>query len=199
MFVITEEPFGWRGEWIAIRSASGVELIDFMKTLIVNASEEDIREIDSMFVKECKDGWVLLRGALSGTIINYDELDKFYEEASTYEDFCSILKKKSIMALGAIILLSELSLHFGTVCYFSNFPNSKTYGWTKFEKGQLVRSFYSEGEQGIVINEGIVTPEEKMLPIRYEISSDNFPSGVTEEQVIQIASEWTCDPTQGIE
>jgi hypothetical protein len=99
-------------------------------------------------------------------------------------------------------LLAALAGEFPDVQYFFAFSPLDLFGWARWKDGRMLRAFAMGGE-GVLWNWGRPTPEEKAAGLRLPPpvkdgrnvvwhESYTYP---TEEQVVQLAAEWSLDPT----
>jgi hypothetical protein len=100
-------------------------------------------------------------------------------------------------------MLTALSQRFPDVQYYASFPIADYFGWARLHKGKLVRAFII-GEDGIILNRGRLTPDEKFLGLKlYDLRGITGRKGdaggaivlyPTEEQVMRLASAWSLNP-----
>lgn len=100
-------------------------------------------------------------------------------------------------------LLTDLSKEFGHVQYFAAFPIIDYFGWVRLHNGRLIRGFII-GDQGVLWDKGRLTPEEKILGLKfYDLRGIRGRKGdaggaivlyPTEDQVLRMAASWGIDP-----
>ena len=89
--------------------------------------------------------------------------------------------------------------------YFFTYPLIDFFAWARVKDGKLARAF-AVNDEGVVWNNGRITPEERALGLRlFELRGVQERQGdtggelvlyPTEDQVLQIARCWSLDPTQ---
>lgn len=91
-----------------------------------------------------------------------------------------------------LALLKTLSEKFGEAQYFSTHRTSEVFAWARAEKGQVVRAYAFNGDEGQALwDVGAKSKEETALGFNFgEMSSPERKS------VTDLAGRWSVDPTQ---
>ncbi len=177
--------FGYNSAWLAIRSASVLEValaLRLRRTDAANwASGLERAQAGEMFVSPVVSGWVL---AISTAL----------PEAS------QPLGRQRLTRL-----LDQLSKRFGEAQYFGSNRVAKYQAWARARQGQLVRAYAYSREPGATLwNVGPKTPEEVALGFNFfdetstEASAEGYGQRGTmsypdEENVLAVARRWSVD------
>jgi hypothetical protein len=160
------EPFGYKIDWLAVRSDDPVAVAKSLglkgKPAKWGPGVAKAYDRTHVFVSPSVKGWVLVVG---GVISSY---------AADFED-----------------TLKRLSHEFGQCQFFGNHRVSSYYAWAKAEKGKLVR-FYAYGDSE-VYEVGPTTAEEIDLDIGESDDDDYWPD---EDDVMNIAGKWSLNPQE---
>lgn len=100
-------------------------------------------------------------------------------------------------------LIGVLAQTFSQVQYFAAFPGADYFGWAHVENRRWVRAF-AVSEEGVVLNEGRLTPAEKSLGLKlFEVRGIRGRKGdiggplllhPTEDHVLSLAAGWSVNP-----
>ena len=161
--------FGYKMGWIAVASAEGSDLVNWLKLRKVrrcswNDGLERAHDLKGVFVTPPMGEWTLALG--------------WHPEAGQ-DDF--------------IPYLEELSRRFGRAFLFDTHRIVEYHAWAFAEGGKIKRAFGYVGEKGkFLVNVGDPTPEEHELGVGIE-DHDHPPS---EEDVLNLAAKWVLDPRE---
>lgn len=166
-------PFGYKCNWLCVRSDSPMDVIQKLGLKNFEPSNWD-KGIEMAyngyrFVSPVLDGYVL--------VVNYG---------------------MDLLTL-APDLLDESAKKFPELQYFTTQRVSEYHAWVKYVNGEMVRGYGWCGCDGeVLMNRGALTPEEDGLGFtNLIISIDDNPEKVqfpTEDHVIEIAAAWGVDP-----
>ncbi len=165
-------PFGYKCNWLCVRSDSPEEVIQKLGLKNSEPSNWD-KGIEMAyngyrFVSPVLDGWVL--------VVNYG---------------------MDILTL-APELLDESAKKFPELQYFSTHRVSEYHAWVKYVNGEMVRGYGWCGCDGeVLLDRGALTPEEERLGFTNLVGADNASETAEypdEEYVMEIAAAWGIDP-----
>ncbi|MBU1497642.1 hypothetical protein KKF34_12280 [Myxococcota bacterium] len=179
--------FGYKCQWLAIKTDSADEVINKIKLKDVQVSSWKSGILhayeDMVFVTPPVNGWVFVVGA-------------------TLPDFADNRSKRNNIEK----MLIALSLYFSEVQYFGSHRVVEYHAWAKAKNGSIVRGYAYLGEQGRTLwNVGEKSSSEIELGLNYfnENSPDADDDGYweredlkfpDEEHVMQIAGKWSINP-----
>jgi hypothetical protein len=186
-------PFGCKMSWLAVRTQNTAGLISELSLGSirpvnwvegVGAIYDDRRSDQCVFVTPPTGEWTLVAG-----------LALPHPLGPAFKDKCSPL-------------LERLSVKFGSAHYYFSFPLLDFYAWARAEDGVMVRAF-AVGDEGMVWNRGRLTTAERELKLRFfELRGVENRAGdlggdlvlmPTEEQVLELAGKWSCNPSRVME
>ena len=184
------KPFGYRMSWLAIKTTDTAAVLNVLALYDavpanwnsgIGTVYDDRLSDNYVFVSPPVKGWTLVAGVPLPHPVGHAFTDK----------------------LSPLLLL--LSQSFGDVQYFASFPIIDFFAWTRVYKGRVVRAFVI-GDDGVIWDRGRLTPEEKALGLKcFDLRGIKGRKGdaggaivlyPTEEQVLRIASAWSCNPLQ---
>ena len=91
--------------------------------------------------------------------------------------------------------LTRLSQQFGIAQYFCTHRVVEAHCWAAARNGELVRAYGYIGERGEVTWDfGERTPIEFALA-EYWTTEDDFTTGPSENELMEVAAEWSVDPS----
>jgi len=177
-------PFGYRMAWVAVKTRDTARLIELLGLADFRAVSwsEGIGAVyhqkiglRRVFVTPPVDGWSFVVS-----------LGLPHPMGEAYVDQCGSL-------------LAALSREFGPVQYYASVPTVGYFAWAWLDQGRIHRGFAS-GEDGVLWNRGAVTPQERaigcagLFDIR-EIGTGAGAPKISEADVLQLAGQWSVDPT----
>lgn len=191
VFAITPDrpkPFGYRMSWLAVKTTDTAAVLDALALRDavpanwnsgIGTVYADRLSDDYVFVTPPVKGWTLIAGVALPHPVGPAFADKLTP------------------------MLLALSQTFGDVQYFAAFPIIDFFGWARVYKGRMVRAFVI-GDDGVIWDRGRLTPDEKALGLRWfdlrGIKGRIGDAGgaivlyPTEQQVLRMASAWSCNP-----
>ncbi len=187
--IIKPEPFGYKTEWLAVKSESAMEVAE----AVSRVGYKDLKVYESI------DGWVIVRN-INVSLTDYDAARLVNEKSDGIESFFRLLDETNCVSQDAADFLQDLSKRFGCVCYFVNHRISDCYTWARFIDGHAERIFDYVGDYSVLTDDGILTSEEEEWDLLFDgynqkWMNDEECDSPTEDDVIAIAKAWTVDPT----
>lgn len=186
------KPFGYRMSWFAVKSVDTAAVMQAMG--LVAASDKAVPAnwnsgIGTIYDNGLSDSYVFVSPPVKGwTFVAGVPLP--HPIGPTFSDKLTPL-------------LLQLGQSFPDVQYFASFPIIDLFGWARVHKGKLIRAFVI-GEDGVVLDRGRLTPEEKALGLKlFDLRGIKGRKGdaggaivlyPTEEQVLRLARVWSCSP-----
>ncbi len=179
------EGFGYKMAWIAVRTTNTAALLQALPLHLPHQCtwRQGVAGAyaQTVFVTPAVGEWTLV----AGTSLPFLDSPAAVKEAEA--------------------LLLRLSQTFGEAQYFSSHRLIEAHGWMKAVQGKLVRAYAYVGEQGeTVVAKGTFTPAEPSTLVNTlsaaaqqdaaYLERDDLISP-TEELVMQVAAQWSIDPT----
>jgi hypothetical protein len=184
----TPKPFGYSMSWLAVKTEDTAAVIDCLGLeggVAANWNSGIGTIYDThlgdqhIYVAPPVKGWTLIAGVALPHPVGHAFADKLTP------------------------LLADLARRFPDVQYYAAFPIIDFFGWSRWHKGKQVRTFII-GDDGVIIDHGRLTPQEKILGLKlYDLRGIKDRKGdaggaivlyPTEEQIIRLASAWSCNP-----
>ena len=182
-------PFGYRMAWLAVQSTDAARIAEVLHLEAVDAANWRTG-IGTMYDERLAQGRVYLSPPI-GEWTFVVGLALPQPLGRGFSDKCTPM-------------MLDLAANFPEAQYFLCYAPLDYFAWVRVVDGKLTRAF-AIGDEGVIWNKGKPTREEKSLGLRFaEIRSPRsrrgeaepiLPITPTEEQLVDLASAWSLDPT----